>query len=148
MKDHLVDYEMNERTKENLDEANEIIDELNSMYLGYIDEAKEVDLRSIDPPPGFIASNQKVQFQAATKKLMAAVQNIYTQNTLVREEIGHHLVALDNVLRAAKEVKGVYHALYDFYLHHFLPVAEEAISLCHLKDTPLPYAKKTVFSQV
>lgn len=128
---------MNERIKENLDEAKEIIDELNSMYIGYIDDVNEVDIYEVDPPVGFIAKNQRVQFRSALKKLKKAVQNIYTTDISTRKEIANYMSTLDNLIEASKEVKADYPALYDFYLNHFLPIAEEVISFCKYNDSPI-----------
>lgn len=121
---------MNKRTRENLEKAEDILNELDTYY-----DQTPVNL---EVPAGFIAQNHCVQFKTALESVEEAVVNLYTQDEEVRTKIGKHLLTLKNLQEACMQLPPDYEQLYRFYQNQLKPLVQQIIEFCESNHTELP----------
>lgn len=127
---------MNERTLEHLNNAEDIMTELDPFY-----DQTPVQL---DVPAGFIAQNHCVQFKAIFESLENAVMNLYTQDEEARTKIGKHLLTLKNLQEACINLPANYEQLYGFYKNQLKPISQQIIEFCESNHTELPRTTKVI----
>lgn len=125
---------MNERTLESLNEAEDIMSELDPFY-------GEVPV-NLEAPVGFIAQKQCIQFKAVLEALENAVMNLYTQDEPTWEQIGKHLITLKNLQQACLNIPAEYEQIHRFYKIQLKPIVQQIIEFCEKNHTEIPRTVK------